>query len=362
MTHFHFRQLALVLASLSILCFTSSLFAVDEVTQKSVTKKAIGEITNLSRTELTINQKTGGILKIPANDIASIKWDGEPPKLGIARGDEERGVLEKALETYVEVHKESSGKMKTYLDFLISRTMAKLALDDPARVDDAVKKLEAFTKANADHIGYFESMSYLGQVQALKGDFAKAQTAFEGLGKAPWKDFQMASKIATGRMQLKQNNVDGALKTFDDITAGKAETDSEKSRQAEAQVGKAACLVKQSKHDDALKLIDEIIKSTSVDEKRAMSEAYVLQGDCYQAQNKPKEAVLAYLHVPVLFENEKAAHAEALFNLAKLSGTIGQAERAAEARADLLERFPNSEWAKKLQEPAAAPAPAATNN
>ncbi|HLQ46180.1 MAG TPA: hypothetical protein VK137_15670, partial [Planctomycetaceae bacterium] len=75
-----------------------------------------------------------------------------------------------------------------------------------------------------------------------------------------------------------------------------------------------------------------------------------LQGDCYQVQNKLKEAALAYLHVPLLFPQEKAAHAEALYHLAKILGSIGQPDRAAEFRDDLLANFPNSEWAKKLGE------------
>ena len=343
------RKLPIVIAAFGALVLAvSPLWALDIVTQKSTNKPIIGEIGATNKTELTITPKNGAAQKIPANDIAKIKWDGEPPKLGIAEGDEERGNYEKALETYTEVIKDSSGKLKTYLEFLIARTMAKMALDDPTKMDDAIKRLETFTKTNAEHFGYFEAINFLGQAQAAKGDYAKAQIAFEALGKAPWTDFKMASKIAVGGMQLKQNDVDGAAKSFGDAASSKAETEAEKGRRAEAQVGQAACLVKQSKHDEALKLIDEVIKTTSVDEARAMSQAYVLQGDCYQTQQKLKEAAIAYLHVPVLFPKEKSAHAESLYQLAKISAAIGQPDRAAEARDDLLANFPNSEWAKKL--------------
>lgn len=340
-----FRNLAVAVLFLT----ASPLWAVDIVTQKSTNKQILGEISTANKTEVTIKPKTGDAVKIPANDITSIKWEGEPAKLNIAKGDEDRGNYEKALETYTDVHKDASGKLKTYLDFLITRTMAKQALEDELKLDDAVKKMEAFLKANGDHVGYYECQSFLGQLYSAKGDYAKAQSAFEGLGKAPWKDFQTAAKVAVGRMQLKQNNVEGAAKTFEEAAAGSAETDAEKARKAEAQVGKAGCLVKQSKHDDALKLIDEIIKATSTEEEATMATAYVLQGDCLQAQSKMKDAALAYLHVPVLFPKQKGPHAEALFHLHKISGQIGQPDRAAEARDILLETYPNSEWAKKLQ-------------
>ncbi len=341
----------------------SPLWAIDTVTVKSTNKQILGEIGAANKTELTIKPKTGEAVKIPANDIAAIKWEGEPAKLNIAKGDEDRGNYQKALDTYTEVHKDASGKLKTYLDFLIARTMAKLALEDDSKIDDAVKKMEGFLKANPEHVGFYESQSYLGQIYSAKGDYAKAQAAFEGLGKAPWKDFQTAAKVAVGRMQLKQNNIDGANKTFEEAASGTAETDAEKARRAEAQVGKAACLVKQSKHEDALKLIDEIIKATSTEEAETMAVAYVLQGDCFQAQKQVKDAVLAYLHVPVLFPKQKGPKAEALYHLAKISGTIGQPDRAAEARDELLEDYPNSEWAKKLQaEGAAATGDAAKTN
>lgn len=349
-----FRTISTVAAGIAV--SVTSLSAADIVTQKSTNKQILGDIGTVNKNELTIKPRTGPEQKIPANDVAAIKWDGEPAKLTIAKGDEERGNFQKALETYTDAHKEASGKLKTYLDFLIARTMAKQALEDDSKLDEAIKKVEGYLKANPDHLGFYEAQSFLGQLYAAKGEFAKAQTAFESLGKAPWKDFQIAAKVAVGRMQLKQNNLDGAMKTFEEAASGNAGTDAEKGRRAEAQVGKAACLAKQGKHDEALKLIDEIIKSTSTDEAATMAMAYVLQGDCYQAQNKMKDAALAYLHVPVLFPKEKAAHAEALYHLAKISGTIGQPDRATEARDILLDSFPNSEWAKKLQAEAGAAA------
>ena len=350
----------LVVASLavaSVLALSAAAWAIDIVTQRSTNKQHLGEIGAISKTELTIKPRTGDAVKIPANDIAAIKWDGEPPKLAIAKGDEERGNFDKALDTYTEVQKDASGKLKTYLEFLISRTMAKQALDDDSKLEAAIKRLDAFTKTQSDHLGFFESMSLLGQLHGNSGDFAKAQTAFEALGNAPWKDYQMSAKIQVGKMQVRQNDIDGALSTFDSIASANADSHAEKAKKSEALAGKASCLVKQKKFDEAAKLIDEIIQNTSSDEDATMAEAYVRQGDCFQAQNKLKEAALAYLHVPVLYPKEKGPHAESLFHLVKISAAIGQPDRANEARDDLLSNFPNSEWAKKL---GAVTAPAET--
>jgi tetratricopeptide (TPR) repeat protein len=348
----------------ALLLSTAPGWAVDIVTQKSTNKQILGEISTINKTELTIKPRTGDPVKIPANDIASIKWEGEPASLLIAKGDEEREHFDKALDTYNDAYKNATGKLKTYLEFLISRTMAKQALADETKLDEAIKKAEAYVKGNPDHIGYYEMQSFLGRLYGAKGDYAKAQAAFENLGKAPWKDFQMSAKINIGYMQLKQNNIDGAVKTFGEVADGNAQTDSEKARLSEARVGQAACLLKQGKLDEALKIVEDVINTTPTEEASTMAIAYVLQGNCYQAQNKLKDAVLAYLHVPILFSHEKGPHAEALYHLYKLSGQIGQPDRAAEAKGQLLESYPNSEWAKKLQaeESAAATSDAPKSN
>jgi TolA-binding protein len=73
-----------------------------------------------------------------------------------------------------------------------------------------------------------------------------------------------------------------------------------------------------------------------------------LKGDCLKSQGKVKEAILAYLHVPVLFEKEKVALAEALYNLAVLWPRADQPERGLAAQQELQENYPDSPWTKKL--------------
>ena len=79
-----------------------------------------------------------------------------------------------------------------------------------------------------------------------------------------------------------------------------------------------------------------------------MAEAYLRQGDCYQEQQKIRDAVIAYLHVDVLFPTEKELHAEALYRLARLWAPAGRPDRAREASAKLNEIYPDSEWTRKL--------------
>jgi TolA-binding protein len=112
-------------------------------------------------------------------------------------------------------------------------------------------------------------------------------------------------------------------------------------------LGKALCQQKQGLIDEAIATVDEVISKASESESQTLARAWVLKGDCLRAKNLPKDALMAYLHVDVLYASEPAAHAEALYRLASLWGPAGQQARAEEALALLTTRYPNSSWAKQ---------------
>ncbi len=92
-----------------------------------------------------------------------------------------------------------------------------------------------------------------------------------------------------------------------------------------------------------------MLAKCQADDSRLQAEAYLRQGDCYRAQNKEQDAVLAYLHVDVLFSAEKSQHAEALFQLTKLFTKLAQPARASEHREKLEGEYPTSDWAKQIK-------------
>lgn len=347
---------SITLTAIALLAVLSTSVSADTVTRKSTKTPVAGDVTANSKDEITVTPKTGAAVKIPANDVASISWTGEPATVNVVRGDEAGGRLARALDGYtkaLEALKSPPPGLKADLEFAIARTTAKIALADSTKLDDAVKKLEAFRATQADNYNYYECQSFLGQVHATKKDYIKAKLAFDQLGKAPWKDYQMASKIAGGRLLLLENKADEAAAAFDAVIAMKAGNPGEELQRQEAMLGKAKILTTQSKLDDAVKMLDEVIAKAAPEDRRVQAEAYVRQGDCLQAQGKDKDALLAYLHVDVLFANEKSLHAESLYHISRLWGKVGQAARATEAREKLESEYPNSDWAKQIK---AAPA------
>jgi tetratricopeptide (TPR) repeat protein len=331
-------------------------WAIETVNRKR-DKPLSGEVSGVSKTEVTIKVKTPkeDTIKVPANEIQSIAWTGDTPDAGVARSDENAGRYQKAIEGYqkaMQSSKATNAFAKADLEFGIARASAKLALGEPSKIDDAVGKLEDFRKKQSDNYRFYEAVSYLGQLYAAKNELIKAKLAFDVLAKAPWKESQMAARIASGRLLLKENKLDEAAAEYEAVVGTKPEGPVEESQWQEAVLGKSRILIAQKKYEDGLKLLEEVIKNAAADDSKVNAEAFLRKGDCLREKGDDKDALLAYLHVDVLFASEKPQHAEALFRLAQLWDRVGNKARGDEARDRLRSDYDYTEWAKQLKEPA----------
>jgi tetratricopeptide (TPR) repeat protein len=344
-----------IICALVVVCLSSSAaLAVENITRKR-DKPISGDVTDVSKTEVTVKVKNPKeeTIKVPANEVQSISWTGDPPEANVARSDDAGGRYQRAIDGYqksLQASKATNSLAKVELEYGVTRATARLALTDPSRIDDAIKKLEEFRSKRADHYRFYEAVELLGQLYLAKKDFVKAQVAFDTLAKAPWKESQLAAKIAIGRLLQADNKADAALAAFDAVIEQSADGRTEESQRQEAMLGKSQVLISQKKYDEAQNLLDQVIDKADPAESKVMAEAYVRLGDCLREQGKDKDAVFAYLHVEVLFASEKPLQAEALFHLTRLLEKTGQKAKAAELR-DKLEsdEFKNTEWARQLK-------------
>lgn len=329
----------------SLLWGTASASAADTVYTNSGSPQ-LGDVSDYTKTELSI--KRGSTTeKIPANDIERIRWDGEPPQLNIARNQEQNGNYTEALAEYKKAESGASENLKKNLQFMIARASLKKAQSNPADLDNAIKLLDAFIKANPDHFRYYPAEKLLGEAYLAKKDYANANTAFGKVERSPWKDYQMDAKNMKARVMLAQGNTKGALDAFNAVAKMDGKTEGELASKRAAQLGSALCLEKEGKPKEAIQLLDDMIKNVNSQQKALLAEAYIKKGDCYQALGESKEALIAYLHVDVLFPSEPGLHAEALYHLSNLWGKVQKPERGAEARAVLQQQYPDSEWSQK---------------
>lgn len=324
--------------------------AVDEVVRQSDKNSVRGTIKSVSKTELTV-EAAGRSTAVPATDVANVRWDGEPPQLNLTRTREVNGDLDFALKSYRELLGQvpvEKKDLKTDVEFLIARTLARQAVADPSKKDAALKALDGFLTAHGDFYRYYEGVQWLGRVHAAAGDFEAAKAAYARVAEAPLPELKMAARNAAARIKLGQDDLAGALADFDAVLSQQAEGAAASSQRFSAQLGKAVVLQRQGNHDEALKTLDQVIQDASPDDAAVQAEAFLHKGNSLEAQGKDKAALEAFLFVDTLWPGESGPHAEALFHLTKLWATVGKAERSAEARRRLMDQYPGSEWAKKL--------------
>jgi hypothetical protein len=330
---------------------------IDTVFRLNDPKGFSGQITTVSKTEVVVTQKVGNKEEhFPANEIGRVDFQGEPPVLGLARSNENSGNLAGAISGYEEALGavgSGNANLKGEIEFLIARTLARMAQADASKTAAAIEKLNAFVNSHRDHYRFFPAQLLLAETALAANQATAADAAFDRLTQSPWPEYQMEGKIGMGRTLLAQNKVQDAKTIFDDVVNAKATTPAEKGRRLEAMLGQAECLQREKKADDATTVLQKVVDEATADDVRLLAQAYLQLGNAYSADGQhAKDAVLAYLHVDVIpsLAANSDIRAEALFNLSKLWPVIGQPARGAEASAKLQQEYPESQWTKKLAE------------
>ncbi len=353
-----FRPTQCILVALVLITSASTASAADVIERRGATAKLSGKITDVSKDKVTIETSKGDKVDVPTNEIEEILWDGEPAALKSARNNESAGRLTQASDGFVKAatdNKSDRPEVKLDIDYLALRTTSRLAMTDPAKVPDVLKKLNEFQSKNSNSRHFYDAVRLQVDLNLTVKDAAAARAAAETLAKSSGNDQKLAAKIAIARVSVLESKIPEAQQAFEEVIASPMGTPAEESRKLEAKLGLASCLQLQSKPDDAVKLLNDVIVQCAKEDSRIKAEAYTRQGDSYQAAGKNKDALLAYLHVDLLFSTEKAYHPEALYQLTRMWTAIQQPDRASETAERLTSEYPNSPWTQKLK----APAPAA---
>ena len=151
-----------------------------------------------------------------------------------------------------------------------------------------------------------------------------------------WAPAALLKVSALSGMQLDKE----AEKLGDEIR--KNVIDPETARAAQLQL--VAGLVRKDEYDKALQLCDSVIKESAKAE--VLAEAWVHKGDALLAQRQWDDAVLAYLHVPVFYEEEKRWMPPALLGSARAFRSLEDLEEAKRSLNDLTAGYPKSAQAE----------------
>ena len=226
---------------------------------------------------------------------------------------------------------------------------AQLALSGAADPTEAGKQMFAFISNSPNSFHYFKACELMGDLCVTLGKFADAQKYYAKLSQAPWPDYKIRAQVALGRSYLAQDNAAAADKAFDDALTNDAPGDLAEAQRTAARIGKARCMVLTGKTDLALHSLNEILDQTEEKNPEINAMAYNALGTALRKAGKPKEAILAFLHVHLVYSTQPDLDAEAVANLEKLFTEDHKPHHASEMREILDEKYRNSRWAKGVK-------------
>ena len=317
---------------------------------KTIKSTVAGRIVAIGPAEIQMELgQTGNVSKtIPVNQVQTVFFDGEPSELKSAKTHFLAGRYAEALAALERIKQESSrAEIRQDIEFYKGLCAAKLALAGNGKIADAGRLMRAFADANDTSYHYFEASQCVGDLLVAVGQYAAAAPYYGRLEKAPWPDYPMRAGVAQGRALLAQGKIDEAQAAFDRVITSEAKDSPTKEQQTLAKLGKAAALAASKKPDDAIKMVDEILKTADPEDAPLLARAYDVLGTAHRQAGRTKEALFAFLHVDLLYPSVPEAHAEALANLAELWEQLHMVDRANRARKTLEEQYKNSPWAKK---------------
>lgn len=331
---------------------TTQVWAQDTVTLRKSERrgnKVLGTIKSASRTNLIV--ETGGVERdIPVNEIERIGLAGEPTGLRQGRTSIFSGQYEQALESLDSVRMPSGASdiMQQEAAFYRASAYANLALRGSGSVSDAVSLLRAFlTKQGRTSIHYYPAVELLGQLADQVGRYENAAKYYQQLAKAPWPEYKLKSYVLEGNSLRAAGKPDEAVLRFAEALKVPSKDAAALRQQTLAKIGQAACVAEGGDAETALATLDQVIAQNDATDAELFALAYLAQGAANRKAQQPLEAILSYLHIDLLYFQQQAAHAEALYYLSELWPQVNNPDRGVQARSLLKERYGSTGWAKK---------------
>lgn len=316
--------------------------AVDTV--RTTTSTVIGEVKQVSRLEIVLI-RSGLPQKVPANEIVTIYFDDEPSLMKTARSHLLEGRYQDALTALKKVERAKLDKLiRQDFDFYEAFCNARLALGGSGTIKEAGGKMRDFLDKNADSYRYYQACEVMGQLYVALNAYPWAEQYFGRVATAPWPDYKMRANVAIGRARLAQGKIPEAREAFQAVLKLPAEGDLAKSQHLAATLGMAQCM---EDPNQTIKTVDGILETADPEDVELHARAFNTKGTALRKAGRSQEALLAFLHVDVLYFAVPEAHAEALANLAQLWDEAHKTERAVQTRRVLAEQYPNSPWAKR---------------
>ncbi len=336
------RRAILYSVGLAVAIFAARAEAIDQV--KTADDSVVGTVTSVSALTVVV-ERNNTVREVPAGQIEAIVFEGEPAVLKTARANIGAGRYEDALAALAELNVaeiERRGIVQD-IEYYKVYSAAQMALVGNGDIADAGSKVFAFVSANKDSYHYLDAQMLFGDLAGAAGKTQAAQTAYKTVGQtAPWPDYQARAAVALGRSYLATGQIPQASDSFKIALKMPDNAPDMQAHKLAATLGEARCLAATKKLSEATAMIEKVIKQADSEDTVLLAEAYNALGASYRASDRPKDALLAFLHVDLVYRSSAQNHIEALQNLVELWNERQMPERSAEAARELRDRYKRS--------------------
>jgi tetratricopeptide (TPR) repeat protein len=310
--------------------------------KQAIGRQVRGQIESETSSEVVV-QLGGTTIKVPADQVVTIRYDKQSPSFAMAESREAAGLLSEAAELFRTAAADANAEPLAIraAQFREAEVLTDLALIEPEHAKEAKDKLTKFIRLYAHSRQIASAQECVARLQLNSGDFAGAASTIAALAKIP--NFGDRASVLRTKLLTKQRKNAEAIAELDRLIAAYPKASPQ--RRA-AVLAKAENLAGLKKYKEAEALVREAITDSPAEDATAQAAAYNTLGDCFRAANRPKDALLAYLHTDLLYAKNKEEHPRALYQIQALFRELKQDGRADEFAQRLKQEYPRSPWLK----------------
>lgn len=308
-----------------------------------------GKITDVSPVAVAIDVR-GTQRTISVNEIKRVTFAEDPAELRAGRarilaGKYDAGLVDLQMINPAEIQREL---VVRDLQYYTAFATGKLALSTGGDKAKASELMLAFVRAAPRSHHFFSAAELLGDLSVAQGEHSQAVKFYAAIStKAPWPEFTMRARLAEARAYIAQDDFSQAQQIYQSLLSEESESKQAKRQKLFAQIGLARCAAETGSPEQPITTIEDIIDQNDASDIELFGRAYNALGDCYRKSGKTQDALMAYLHVDILFYAEAEIHAEALYHLTELWDALKNPDRSVAAKRLLDERYGGSMWANK---------------
>jgi len=309
-------------------------------------------VTSTSPTEIVARVR-GADQKFSVLDVRRVTFADEPRELSAARDAVHNEQWDGARDQLKRIDAAALSRdlVKQDVEFFLAYALGRQALTAGGDKDAAAQAMMAFARGAPRSFHFVQAAEVLAELAVAREKYDEAARYYAYLTKAAqeasWSEYELRIGVLEARALTAKGSFAEAAARCDAVLAAGSDSPEAIQQKHFARVAKAVALAEQGKPAEGVQLLEELIQKNDAEATELFGRAYNALGHCYVKLNKPREALLAYLHTDLLFPQHPEVHAEALYNLGKLWTTANRSDRAVAARGILSERYAGSVWAKR---------------